>query len=200
MSQGHLVDPLLAVPRVVGARQTPNIGNRYPLAPIQMVRPNDVTQYAIGDVFGDLIHLPNIRRVAGASVSLGGGFALETTKASHPGFGVWVFSAQPDARADNAPLAGTLSDAENASLLGVGAISGATNWTTAFGVTRTGNGGNWLAQGFSVGVTQTVLQESTVMPVTAGRDLWLYLAVANNVYTPDALERLTLWLFSENHT
>ncbi len=178
-----LLEQPTGTPAIIGAiASAPKVA----LAPIVITRPNNVTAYTIGDVYGPAadarIHVSNVGRLVGAMATLQGHLALNSAEATKPGFDFYVFSKQPETViGDNAPFTG-LSDNDVAAILGRFSFAS----------------GSWpaVAQQPQAGKTRTVVLQtflSVGLLDVASRDLWMY-AVLTNAYVPVALETLTLSL------
>lgn len=166
-----------AVPQLIGA-----VGSspRVNLPSITVTRPNNVTQYAIGDVFGPAgdgrIQLPNAARANGGLVTVTAWLQLNSAQATKPQFEFWWFNAQPSvAIGDNAPLTG-LSDADIAAIVSRGSFTA------------------WNAVQPQAGKLHSLTRQTiggTCYTLPASRDLWFYIAMLN-AYTPVANEALKL--------
>lgn len=171
-----------ATPQLIGAF---GAAPRIKLAPIVIQRPNDVTPYAVGDVYGAAadarIQIPNAARINGGQITLQMITQVNSSQATKPQFEVWLFNAQPSvAIGDNAPLAG-LADADVAALVGRATVS---SWPSAqpqAGKLHAINAANVL-----------------IFPAAAAgsRDFWAYVAMLN-AYTPVANEQLKLTFLTQ---
>lgn len=151
------------------------------MAPIVVTRPNNATQYAIGDVYGDAadarIQIPNVNRLAGGIASIQAILAMNSAQATKPSFDFWFFDGQPaTVIGDNAPFS-ALSDADVAKIIGRTAFVGSSSFTAV------------QPQAGKL-VTPALFQLFSQL-VISGRDVWMYIVLANT-YTPVANETLTL--------
>lgn len=174
--------PATPAPLVGATSAAPRVN----LPSVVVTRPNNATQYAIGDVYGDAadarIQIPNVARLAGAMATLQAWISMNSAQATKPSFDFWFFDGQPaTVIGDNAPLDG-LSDADVLKIIGRTAFVGSSSFTTVqpqAGKLRTPAVFNMFSQ--------------LLLPT---RDVWMYIVLANT-YTPVANETLTFKLQSQ---
>lgn len=148
------------------------------LAPVDVIRPANVTPYTANDVWGGLIHLVNVNRSVGRDVNM----RIDVRIVSPADLTVgplqltgYFFRSQPSVSiADNATISGALTTADANEIVESRQCTSpvqrlqANNW--------------WFISPFS-----------TSRLALSGRDLWLYIVITGGAYTPGASEKMTLF-------
>lgn len=173
----------LAAPAIIGAIAA---GPKIVLPDLVITRPNNATQYAIGDVYGDAAdaryHIDDVARLAGGMATLAAFLKMNSAQGTKPTFDFWMFDGQPaTVIGDNAPLDG-LSDADVGKIIGRATFTGSSGFPTT-----------QPQAGKSRSVAVTNLLSAALL---SGVDVWMYV-VLGNTYTPVANETLTLQLTTQ---
>lgn len=172
------------------------LSGAYPYAQLPTVvvtRPNDVTAYAIGDVYGDAAdaRVPIAGFAPTRRISVLRMYMVQSRAASEVSLVnlTWLpFSAQPaTVIGDNSPLA--LSDADIALAAAQIGSSGVVAVSASFNQNST----NWLNNAAGIAGRRAAIF-NVVLPTPASGTLWLYLFNIT-AYVPLALETVTIFPF-----